>query len=56
MVVLKSKTYGSPGTDVFATAEELIAAKKNETPIYVISMVNKVGRWKGDGWVCVLSA
>ena len=50
MVVLKTQAYGSPGTDVFATAEELVAAKRDGTSIYVISMVDRVRRQSSKQW------
>uniref|UniRef100_A0A7R9VEH2 TIR domain-containing protein n=1 Tax=Chlamydomonas euryale TaxID=1486919 RepID=A0A7R9VEH2_9CHLO len=42
MVVLMSATYGSPGSDVFATYEELTFAKKERMAIFVIKMVDRV--------------
>ena len=42
MVVLQTATYGSAGTDVFATYEELVAARKEGIDIYVIKMAPRV--------------
>lgn len=42
MVVLKSDTYGSAGTDIFATYEELVYAKKERMEIYVVGMAPRV--------------
>jgi hypothetical protein len=42
MVVLQSETYGSPGTDIFATYEELKQALGDKIPIYVLKMAPQV--------------
>ena len=42
MVIFQTATYGSEGSDVFATYEELMAAKKERIPIYVVKMAPKV--------------
>ncbi|GAX84701.1 hypothetical protein CEUSTIGMA_g12123.t1 [Chlamydomonas eustigma] len=42
MVVLQTDTYGSAGTDIFATYEELVYAKKEKMHIYAVKMAPKV--------------
>ncbi|KAF5826529.1 hypothetical protein DUNSADRAFT_2821 [Dunaliella salina] len=41
VVVLATPTYGSPGTDSFATAEELSYAKRKKKMLYVVPMAEE---------------
>ncbi|KAF5838373.1 WD40-repeat-containing domain protein [Dunaliella salina] len=40
VIVLATRTYGAPGTDAFATGEELAFARKNKKELYIVPMAD----------------